>query len=88
MATNANVNKVIVNNQTLIDLTGDTITATDVINGKQFHDKSGAVLTGTSTYDADTSDAVRFYPQVGRFPEIEEDEAPLYLLVNEYPAAK
>lgn len=57
MATNANVNKVIVNNQTLIDLTGDTITATDVINGKQFHDKSGAVLTGTSTYDADTSDA-------------------------------
>ncbi len=38
--------------------------------------------------DADTSDAVRFYPSVGRFPEIEEDEAPLYLLCNEYPAAK
>jgi D-lyxose ketol-isomerase len=38
--------------------------------------------------DADTSDAVRFYPSVGRFPEIEEDEAPLYLLGNEYPAAK
>lgn len=26
-----------------------------------------------------------FFPQVGRFPEIEEDEAPLYLLCNEYP---
>jgi len=38
--------------------------------------------------DADTSDAERFFPQVGRFPEIEEDEAPLYLLCNEYPAAK
>ena len=38
--------------------------------------------------DADTSDTVRFYPSVGRFPEIEEDEAPLYLLCNEYPAAK
>lgn len=38
--------------------------------------------------DADTSDEVRFYPQVGRFPDVEEDEAPLYLLGNEYPAAK
>ncbi|MBR4282252.1 MAG: D-lyxose/D-mannose family sugar isomerase [Clostridia bacterium] len=38
--------------------------------------------------DADTTDADRFFPAVGRFPEIEEDEAPLYLLCNEYPAAK
>ena len=27
----------------------------------------------------------RFYDTVGRFPDIEEDEAPLYLLCNEYP---
>ena len=38
--------------------------------------------------DADTSDAARFFPEVGRFPAIEEDEAPLYLLCNEYPQAK
>ena len=37
--------------------------------------------------DADTSSA-RFYAKVGRFPEVEEDEAPLYLLGNEYPKAK
>ena len=30
----------------------------------------------------------RFYLKMGRFPEIEEDEPALYLLGNEYPAAK
>lgn len=38
--------------------------------------------------DADTSDKVRFFDSVGRFPEIEEDEPKKYLLCNEYPAAK
>ncbi len=38
--------------------------------------------------EADTSDDVRFYPSVGRFPDVEEDEAPLYLLGSELPAAK
>jgi len=38
--------------------------------------------------DADKTDSVRFFDQVGRFPEIDEDEAPLYLLGNEYPAAR
>lgn len=38
--------------------------------------------------DADKSDAERFFPTVGRFPDVEEDEAPAYLLCNEYPAAK
>lgn len=54
---NEYVNKVIYGGDTLIDLTGDTIAASDVINAKTFHDKSGATLTGTCTYDADTSDA-------------------------------
>ena len=30
----------------------------------------------------------RFYEPTGRFPEIDEDEKPLYPLGNEYPAAK
>lgn len=30
----------------------------------------------------------RFYEKTGRFPAIEEDEKPLYLLGNEYPVAK
>ena len=37
--------------------------------------------------DADPPPA-RFFAKVGRFPEVEEDEAPLYLLGNEYPEAK
>ena len=57
MAVNQYVNKVIYGGSTLIDLTSDTIEASDVINSKTFHDKSGAVVTGTCTYDADTSDA-------------------------------
>lgn len=51
------VNKVIYGSTTLIDLTSDTITASDLASGKTAHDKSGAVITGTNTYDADTSDA-------------------------------
>lgn len=54
---NQYVNKVIYGGEVLIDLTGDTVTASDILTGKTAHDKSGAVITGTCTYDADTSDA-------------------------------
>lgn len=50
-------NKVIYGGQVLIDLTGDTVTADKVASGIKFHDKTGAQITGTSTFDADTSDA-------------------------------
>lgn len=38
--------------------------------------------------DANLSDKTRFFDKVGRFPEIEEDEAPIHLLGSEYPEAK
>lgn len=50
-------NKVIYGGNVLIDLTGDTVTADKVASGLKFHDKTGAQVTGTSTFDADTSDA-------------------------------
>ena len=50
-------NKVIYGGNVLIDLTADTVTANDLAYGKTAHDKSGAPITGTNTYDADTSDA-------------------------------
>jgi hypothetical protein len=50
-------NKIIYGGDVLIDLTGDTLTAADLAYGKTAHDKSGAPITGTNTYDADTSDA-------------------------------
>lgn len=48
--------KVIYNGDVLIDLTADTITASDLASGKTAHDKSGAPITGTNTYDSDTSE--------------------------------
>lgn len=54
---NQYINKVIYGGQTLIDLTADTITAAKLQSGFTAHDKSGASITGTLTYDADTGDA-------------------------------
>ena len=48
---------------------------------------SGDILIGeVSMCNDDTTDN-RFHDPVGRFLEIEEDEAPYRLLCNEYPAA-
>ena len=52
------INKVVFGNDTLIDLTSDTLTsASQLQSGITAHDRSGAVITGTNTYDANTSDA-------------------------------
>ena len=48
--------KIIYDGNVLIDLTSDTITAADLASGKTAHDKSGAPITGTNTYDSDTSE--------------------------------
>ena len=50
-------NKVVWGDKTLIDLTGDTIEEQYIIGGKTAHDRSGNIITGTCTYDADTSAA-------------------------------
>ena len=49
---------------------------------------TGAVLLGEVSQCNDDNTDNRFNPPVGRFPKIEEDEAPYRLLCNEYPAAK
>lgn len=51
------LNKIVYGNDTLIDLTNDTVTAADVINSKYVHLPSGERVQGTCSYDADTSDA-------------------------------
>ena len=48
-------NKVIVNNQTIIDLTADTVTAATLKKGVTAHDASGAQITGTME-EASTSE--------------------------------
>ena len=49
-------NKVIYGGTVLIDLTSDTVTADKLAEGITAHDKSGEIITGTNTYDSDTSD--------------------------------
>ena len=57
---NQYVNKV-VNGETgtvIIDLTGDTlINPSQLQSGIKAHARSGEIITGTNTYDADTADA-------------------------------
>lgn len=49
--------KVVYFGETLIDLTTDTVEPSKLLKGFTAHDKSGAPITGTSTFDADTQDA-------------------------------
>ena len=49
---------------------------------------TGAVLLGEVSQCNDDNTDNRFYEEMGRFPKIEEDEAPYRLLCTEYPAAK
>lgn len=49
------INKVIYAGNTLIDLTSDTVTASDVLSGVTFHLPSGATATGQCNYDSNTT---------------------------------
>lgn len=51
------INKIIFGGETLIDLTADTVDASHLLMNYKAHDRSGAVITGTCTFDSDTSDA-------------------------------
>ena len=49
-------NKIIYGGNVLIDLTADTVDAAHLLSGYTAHAKSGAPITGSCTFDADTSD--------------------------------
>lgn len=49
--------KIIFGNEVLIDLTNDTVEADKLLSGYTAHGADGEAVTGTCTYDADTSDA-------------------------------
>lgn len=63
MASNPYVNKVVYGNDTVIDLTADTVSADKILSGYTAHDKSGAGITGsvpsvtTLTVNANNSNA-------------------------------
>lgn len=51
------INKVIYGGETLIDLTGDTVTADKILSGFTAHDKAGEPITGTCEFDVNSKDA-------------------------------
>lgn len=61
---NEKVSKIVYYGTTLIDLTADTITADKLAYGITAHGADGSVITGTSTYDADTQDATAVIAEV------------------------
>ena len=51
---NKYINKLVVGNETKFDLTSDTVTADKLLKDITAHDKSGASISGSCTYVADT----------------------------------
>ena len=51
------ISKVVYGNTTLIDLTADTVAANKLLYGYTAHGKDGEAITGSCTFDADTTDA-------------------------------
>lgn len=61
---NQYINKLIVDAEVKFDLTQDDITADKLTKGIKAHDKSGAPIVGTNTYDANTSDATAMAAEI------------------------
>lgn len=61
---NQYVNKVIYGGNTLIDLTGDTVTANKVLTGYTFHAADGSTNEGTCEFDVDSSDCTATVAEV------------------------
>lgn len=87
---NEYVNKVIYGGDTLIDLTGDTATAADVLTGKKFHLASGEQVTGTgpnlstdTVTAADVKFGVTFHTKTGA---ASTGTAPLVPAADIYPS--
>lgn len=57
-------NKIIYGGETLIDLTQDTVTANDVLDGVTFHLPSGEIGTGACEYDVDSSECTAVVAEV------------------------
>lgn len=62
------VNKVVINDKTALDLTGDTVTPSDLVEGVTAHDATGMQITGTrpATSGTDTSDATAAASDIAR----------------------
>ena len=62
------VNKVVINDKIALDLTGDTVTPSDLVEGVTAHDATGMQITGPrpATSGTDTSDATATAKDIAR----------------------
>jgi len=64
---------------------GDSVTLTPGLYHRFWGEEGkGTIIVREVSMCNDDANDNRFYEETGRFPAIEEDEAPLYLLCNEY----
>ncbi|MBP3579811.1 MAG: D-lyxose/D-mannose family sugar isomerase [Clostridia bacterium] len=64
---------------------GDSVTLTPGLYHKFWGEQGkGTVIVQEVSMCNDDANDNRFYEKTGRFPKVEEDEEPLYLLCNEY----
>lgn len=57
-------NKIIFGGETLVDMTGDTATASQILSGFTAHINTGEQVEGTCTYDSDTTDATAVVAEI------------------------
>lgn len=50
-------NKIVYGGQVLLDISADTVNSSVLLSGYTAHDKAGDSITGSCTFDADTTDA-------------------------------
>lgn len=58
------VSKVIYGNETIMDISDDTVVASALLSGYTAHDGSGAPITGSCTFDANTKDATALVGEI------------------------
>lgn len=66
---------------------GQSVTLTPFLYHEFWAEEALCLIGEVSSVNDDNTDN-RFYESMGRFPTVEEDEAPLWLLCTEYPEAK
>lgn len=57
--------KVVLGGETIIDLTGDTVTAAKILSGYTAHGANGSQITGTRTRADELSDMGFYYDEDG-----------------------
>jgi hypothetical protein len=62
-----NVNSVIVNGETLIDLSNDTVTEESLLQGYTAHNADGEIITGTKTFEKEVVIIPGHYDEINKF---------------------